>query len=96
MEISLCVCVLSPENIAIRKSCSMSSMYTPTTYPYFTNNCSAAINGNTGTTYSNGNCIHTASNDNHPNWTVNLGQKYTIHWITIYFRGKTVTLLFQR
>ena len=61
------------------------------------NNCSAAINDNNGTTYNKGNCIHTASNDSHPYWTVHLGQKYTIHWITIYFRGNTVTntYLFQ-
>ena len=58
------------------------------------NNCSAAINNNKGTTYTKGNCIHTASNDSHPYWTVSLGQQYTIHWITIYFRRKTVTHFF--
>ena len=54
------------------------------------NKCSAAINDDNGTTYTNGNCIHTAKNDSHPHWTVILGHEYTIHWITIYFRGKTV------
>ena len=87
---------LFPENIAFNKSCTMSSMFTSDYYAYFNNTCYTAINGNTSTDYAEGNCIHTADGDEHPHWTLSLGQEYTIHWITIYARRKTVTFLFQR
>ena len=87
---------MSPDNIAIGKSCRLSSIFTSSHFVYFPNDCSTAINNNTQTTYVDGNCIDTADGDKHPHWTVNLGQEYTIHWVTIYARRKTVTLLFQR
>ena len=55
----------------------------------FSNPCGAANNGNTGTTYNEGNCIHTDVMDLHPEWTVYLGLDYTIHKITIYTRGRS-------
>ena len=75
-------------NVALQKACNMSSSYDG---DGFSNNCNAAVNNNSGTVYVTDNCIHTAENDTYPHWSVNLGQPYVIHSITVYARGKTAT-----
>ena len=95
----MCSFFLSPDNVAIGRSCNISSRYPDPGFGNqgpFNNNCSAAINGNSDANYVKGNCIHTAATDSNPHWTVYLGQEYTIHWITIYARCKKATLLFHQ
>ncbi|XP_025107336.1 uncharacterized protein LOC112572043 isoform X2 [Pomacea canaliculata] len=53
-----------------------------------------AVNGNTNTNFrtlnkfpDSPNCIHTGNNDRNPNWEVNLGQRYAIVSITIYWNN---------
>ena len=75
------------ENVALQKPCDLSTVYTG---DQFSTPCGAAINGNTSTTYQAGNCIHTDRGDQHPEWTVYLGQDYTIQSITIYARGESL------
>ncbi|XP_025108233.1 uncharacterized protein LOC112572662 isoform X9 [Pomacea canaliculata] len=70
------------KNVAANKPCGISTVYSTS------NNCSAAINGNTTTYYQENppNCIHTAVGDTSPFWWVDLGEKVTINMITIYGR----------
>ena len=73
------------------KSCNMSSIFRAGTGSNgWGNPCTAAINGNTNKVYVIGNCIHSAKNDAFPHWSVNLGQPYAIHKVTIIPRGETV------
>ena len=92
--VSLFVCVLLylfssfvSGNVAQGMPCNISTMHWSDGY-MFSNPCGAANNGNTSTEYEDGNCIHTAFSDPHPEWTVYLGQDYVIHSITIYARGR--------
>ncbi|XP_025108268.1 multiple epidermal growth factor-like domains protein 11 isoform X4 [Pomacea canaliculata] len=70
------------KNVAQNKPCGTSSMYASS------NNCSAALNGNTNTDYQENppNCMHTGVYDTSPFWWVDLGEKVTINRITIYGR----------
>ncbi|XP_025108267.1 multiple epidermal growth factor-like domains protein 11 isoform X3 [Pomacea canaliculata] len=70
------------KNVAQNKPCGTSSLYSTS------NNCSAALNGNTNTIYQENppNCIHTAELDTSPFWWVDLGEKVIITMITIYGR----------
>lgn len=77
-----------PENVAVKKSCSMSSRYEDGTHT--SGNCSAAINGNNDTNFdlsnSPPNCIHTRCDDFYPFWSVDLGKIFSVHRIIIYAR----------
>ncbi|XP_025108291.1 multiple epidermal growth factor-like domains protein 10 isoform X2 [Pomacea canaliculata] len=71
------------QNVAKYKPCEISSLYASS------NNCSAAINGNTSTyyQYKPPNCVHTTEDDKSPFWWVDLGEEVTISIIMIYGRG---------
>lgn len=77
-----------PENVAVKKSCSMSSRYVEGTVT--SGNCSAAVNGNNDTNFdlynSPPNCIHTSCDDFNPFWSVDLGKIFSVHRIIIYAR----------
>ena len=62
----------------------MTSTYTDDRFENF---CGAAINGNTGTDYVSGNCVHSSTSEISPSWTVDLGQEYLIVNITIFARN---------
>ena len=85
----VCFAVVS-ENVALHKPCKLSTVYSTSSHPY-KNPCGAAINGNINTRYEPGNCIHTDLGDQHPEWTVYLGQDYAIQKISIYARGGSHT-----
>ncbi|XP_025108246.1 multiple epidermal growth factor-like domains protein 10 [Pomacea canaliculata] len=74
-------------NVAVNKPCSISSLYVENN---LSNDCSAAINGNTNTTFvtekTSPNCINTDEYHSNPIWSVNLGQNFFVHRITIYGR----------
>ena len=79
------------ENVAQGKPCNVSSIhYSGAGSDRWGNPCTVANNGNTSMAYTKGNCIHTTENDAFPHWSVNLGQPYAIHKVTIIPRGETV------
>ncbi|PVD24453.1 hypothetical protein C0Q70_14936 [Pomacea canaliculata] len=72
----------------------MSSYYVNTRTKQVSGPACLAVNGNTNTNFrtlnkfpDSPNCIHTGNNDRNPNWEVNLGQRYAIVSITIYWNN---------
>ena len=68
------------ENVALGKTCRMSSKLQA-------QNDYAAVNNNTSGIYDNStNCIHTGRGDKQPWWQVDLGRPYPVYNITIWAR----------
>lgn len=71
---------LISENVALNKTCSLSSKWDETVKP------DNAVNGNTDGDFNSKNCIHTANSDRDAWWEVDLGRTYPVQSITIWAR----------